>query len=350
MRPIYEAIEERIPDLARYPRQTLFQQASALEQMVNTGEELGITIDIKRDDSIPLAMGGNKIRQLEYYFGQAASANADTVLITGAVQSNFVRLCAAAARIKKYRPICQLEDRVKKDDPLYLNSGNVLILNLLQAEIVRFPEGENEPAADANLEKLAEDVRRGGGRPYVIHLGIDHPPYGGLGYVSAAAETYIQYEQLGIKPDHVLVPSGSGLTHSGFLIGARAIGWNVPVHGICVRRNAHLQQERIRRRAAEIAAMVGVTSYDDKDVLLTDTALAPGYGQINPAVSAAISLAATHDAILLDPVYSGRCFAGLIDLVEAGTIRPGERVLFIHTGGTPANFAYANELVPNGGD
>jgi len=322
----------------------LYRAATPLEPMARAGAEVGLALDVKRDDLLPLAMGGNKVRQLEFYFGQAQAAGADSVLITGAVQSNFVRLCAAAARQQGWRPVVQLEDRVPKDDVAYNTSGNLLLTQLLGAEIHRFPEGENEAAADANLDLLAEGLRAEGNTPYVIHLGIDHPPFGALGYVAAAVETYLQCEARGAFPDVVVIPSGSGLTHAGFLAGARALGWDVPIHGICVRRDAAAQAPRIARRAAEVAELLGGVEITAADVQVSDAVLAPGYGQMNPAVRAAIDLAAQSEAILLDPVYSGRTFAGLINLKNIGTIGRSECVLFVHTGGTPAIFAYQSEL------
>ena len=149
-----DAVLDLLPALKAHPRAQLFSEPTPLDAMERAGKELGLHIDIKRDDLLPLAMGGNKVRQLEYYFGQAQVAGADTVLITGAVQSNFVRLCAAAARQLGWRPVVQLEDRVPKDDVAYNTSGNVLLMKMLGAEIHRFPEGENEAAADVNSAML----------------------------------------------------------------------------------------------------------------------------------------------------------------------------------------------------
>lgn len=337
---------EILPELNRHPRVSLYESPTLLQPALNLGAELGVTLDVKRDDTLPLAMGGNKVRQLEYYLGPAQVQGADTVLITGAVQSNFVRLCAAAARRLKWHPILQLENRVPKDDVAYNTSGNVLLSKMLGAEIRHFPEGENEAAADANLDRIAEEQRRAGRSPYVIHLGIDHPPIGGLGYAVAAAETYQQYQVLGTLPDHVVVPSGSGLTHAGFLTGARAIGWDVPVHGICVRRDAGQQGARIFRRAAELDGLLqNKARIREADIHVDDTCLAPGYGQMNSRVAEAIRLAAQEEALLLDPVYSGRTMAGLIELIRNGTIQQGQRITFVHTGGTPAIFAYQSDIV-----
>ena len=314
--------------------------------MARISNLLGIDLSIKRDDTQPLAMGGNKVRQLEYYLGAAQDQGADTVLITGAVQSNFVRLCAAACRMLGWHPVIQLEDRVPKDDVFYNFSGNLLLDQILDADIHRFAEGENEAAADANLDRLSAEYKAQGHTPYVVHLGIDHPPIGALGYVLCALETYLQHQQSGVFPDHVVIPSGSGLTHSGFLVGARAIGWNVPVHGICVRRDKDQQARRLARRTSELAEMLELPSpLPSSDVLVHDDVLAPGYGQMNPQVRDAIRLAAVQEAILLDPVYSGRAFAGLVQLVRSGTIAAGARVCFVHTGGLPALFGYQSDLV-----
>ncbi|MCV0426842.1 MAG: D-cysteine desulfhydrase family protein [Roseibium sp.] len=336
-----------LPELAWHPRVDLGLIRTSLDPLERLGRRLGISLFAKRDDVQPLAMGGNKTRQLEFYLGLAAKQECDTVLITGAVQSNFVRSCAAAARKLGWHAVVQLEDRVPNDDPVYASSGNVLLDQMLGAEIHYFSEGENEAAADANLDRMAEDCVRRGKNPYVVHLGIDSPPVGGLGYAYAAAETWRQFEELGVFPDHVVIPSGSGLTHGGFLVGARAIGWKVPVHGICVRRSAELQSQRIARRSGELNAMIeNKATLQPEDILVDDVTLAPGYGRINEAVSAAITHAAHDEALLLDPVYSGRTMAGLISLVERGVIEQGSTVAFIHTGGLPAIFAYQNELKP----
>ena len=340
----FDEVAQILPAISKFPRTALFTSATPLDQMPRVSDHFGQPIDIKRDDYFPLAMGGNKVRQLEFYLGQARVQGADTVLITGAVQSNFVRLCAAAARQLGWRPVVQLESRVPKNDHAYETSGNVLLLKILGAEIHNFSGGGDEAAADANLDRIASKLKDEGANPYVIHLGIDHPPYGALGYAAAAAETFLQAKAADTFPDCIVVPSGSGLTHAGFLVGARAIGWDVPIYGICVRRDKEAQAARISNRAKEVAELLGCIKLKVSDVDVSDAVLAPGYGQMNDEVRSAISLVAQHDAILLDPVYSGRTFAGLISHLNSGKIAPLERVLFVHTGGTPAIFAYESEL------
>ena len=335
----------RLPELQGHPKVDLTQGITPLDPLQRLGKQLGITLWAKRDDCFSLAMGGNKVRQLEYYFGRGVENEADTVLITGALQSNFVRLTAAAARRLGWQPVIQLEDRVPKDDLFYRSSGNLLLNQLLDAHIHHFPEGEDEAAADRNLDEIANQLRQKGRRPYVIHLGIEHQPIGGLGYVEAACETWQQFQLLGREPSHVVIPSGSGLTHAGFLVGARSIGWQVPILGICVRRDAIQQKQRIIRRSRELVELLGNDIViTEQDVIVDDAVLAPGYGQINEHTLNAIRQAAINEALLLDPVYSGRCMAGLIHLINRGHIPTGSEVLFIHTGGTPAIFAYQNDL------
>lgn len=342
---MFEKEFELLPQLQDHPRVDLGLTCTNIDPLNRLGSELGISLSTKRDDTLNLALGGNKVRQLEYYLGPAQQMNADTVLITGAVQSNFVRLCAAAARKLGWHPVIQLEDRVPNTDPIYNNSGNVLIDKMLGAEIHYFPEGENEAAADANLDAIAADLKTKGRTPYVIHLGTDHPPLGGLGYALCAVETYVQLQEAGQQVDHVVIPSGSSLTHAGFLAGARAIGWDVPIHGICVRRGVEPQKPRVLQRTREVMALLGdVAEISENDIIVDDTVLAPGYGQLNDEVMEAINLSARQEALLLDPVYTGRTMAGLISLVRRGVIEPDQSTLFIHTGGLPALFAYETKL------
>lgn len=343
--PTLSDIHNLLPSLKEHLHIDLGIQSTPLENLTRLSNELDINLFVKRDDCLPFALGGNKVRQLEYYLGPAKDMGADTVLITGAVQSNFVRLCAAACRKIGLHPIVQLEKRVPKEDSIYNSSGNVLLNHLLGADVIYFDEGEDEAAADANLDRIADDLSSQGKSPYVIHLGIDHPPIGALGYARAAVETFLQFKKQGSIPDHVVIPSGSGLTHAGFLCGARAIGWNIKVHGICVRRNAALQEKRIFQRAQEVDGLLkNCENVKQSDINIYDAVLAPGYGQLNEQVNHAIKLASHSESLLLDPVYSGRTFAGLIDLITSGIIKKDDSVCFIHTGGLAALFAYQNDL------
>lgn len=332
--------------LASHPRASLYENATPLQPLARLGAKLGIELWVKRDDVFSLAMGGNKVRQLEFYLGDALRQGADTVLVTGAVQSNFVRLMAAAARVLGLQPVVQLEKRVAREDQAYLASGNVLLDKLFGAQIHYFDEGENEQAADANLEVIARKLQQDQRKPYVIHLGLDHPPTGGLGYVQGGLELSQQLTQRDLKATHLVVASGSGLTHAGLLVAMRALQPKINVHGICVRRDVSLQHLRIAQRCAEIEQLLDLQSVvTDSSVLVDDCVLAPGYGQLNAETAEAIRLAAEYEALLVDPVYTGRSLAGLIHKVRSGQIHQGETVVFVHTGGTPGLFAYQHDVM-----
>ena len=240
----------------RFPRVRLGHAPTPLEPAPRLGAALGVELWVKRDDCTGLALGGNKVRQLEFPLGEARARGADTVLVTGAVQSNLVRVAAAGARRLGMEAHLQLEERVDEAGDLYRASGNVLVDRLLGATLHSFPVGEDETAADASLERLARALAAEGRRPYVIHSAPGHPPLGGLGYVVAAEEVVTQSRGLGIGFDAVVCASGSGLTHAGVLVGLRAIGEKTPVHGICVRREARRQGARVASVAAELAAMI----------------------------------------------------------------------------------------------
>ena len=333
--------------VARFPRARLGHAPTPIDAAPNLGGALGIDLYIKREDCTGLAFGGNKVRQLEFHFGEARARGADTVLVTGAVQSNLVRIAAAAARRLGMEIHIQLEDRVAGMDETYRISGNLLLDRVLGATLHPFPEGEDEAAADAAMERRAETLAAEGRRPYVIRSAPGHPPLGGLGYVAAAEEIAEQARGLDIRFDTVVCASGSALTHAGLLTGLRALGERIPVLGICVRRDAASQAARVARVAEALAAMIErPDAFDTDDVEVSDAVHPPGYGRLNEPVREAMALAARHEGLLLDPVYTAKAMAGLIDHVRSGRIAPGGRVLFVHTGGQPALFAYADSLGP----
>ena len=325
----------------KYPRASLQSGPTPIEHLARLSRMLGVEVFVKRDDLIGLGFGGNKIRQLEFYFGAALAQGADTVLITGAVQSNYVRAAAAAAAKLGLQAVLQLEERVPGMDRTYYVSGNVLLDDLLGARRVSFPEGENEHGADQSLRDQAERLQRSGRRPYVIPLGLDNPPLGALGYILAAREVVEQ----SIEFDCAVVASGSALTHAGFLCGLRALRHSAPVHGACVRRAARLQRDRVATVSTRLANLLGSAPLIVSDDILTwDMALAPGYGRLGPMAREAIELMAQYEGLFVDPVYTAKSLAVLVALTRDGTISKGTRVLFVHTGGLPTLFAYESEL------
>lgn len=332
--------------LQSVPRAILARTPTPLEFCPNlTAAVGGAAIWVKRDDETGLALGGNKVRQLEYYFGAALAQDADTVLITGAVQSNFVRLAAAAAAKLGLACHVQLEERVSKDTAAYRTSGNVLLDQLLGATLHTYPDGEDEEGADARIREIAEELKAQGKRPYVIPLSAGHPPLGALGYIDCAAEMLDQINAMRepVQFSEVVVGSGSGSTHGGLLYGLRALGSKLAVRGACVRRRGDLQQSRIVNRCIEVAALLKQDNpVPEADVIVDDVDLAPGYGKMSATVRDAVHLAARTEALLTDPVYTGKVLA--TTLRRAQSLGAGTSILMIHTGGTPGVFAYADDL------
>jgi 1-aminocyclopropane-1-carboxylate deaminase/D-cysteine desulfhydrase-like pyridoxal-dependent ACC family enzyme len=237
--------------------------------------------------------------------------------------------------------VVQLENRVDRTDVLYETSGNVLLNKLLGAEIMTYPEGEDEAGADRALYERAEELKSDGRVPYVIPLGADHPPLGALGYVDCGREVLDQDAGF----DVFVVSSGSGATHSGLLAGVRGAGSKAQVIGSCVRRPKPAQYERIKGVIERLKGLCeDAKAVRDADIVLWDGALAPGYGKIGPVALDAMTRLARSEGMFVDPVYTAKAFAAIPALVADGTIPQGARVCFVHTGGLAGLFAYGDVL------
>ncbi len=332
--------------LEKFPRARLAHVPTALDPMPNLTRALGgAQLFMKRDDCTGLALGGNKARQLEFYLGEALANGCDTVISTGAVQSNFVRMMAAGARKLGLQCHIQLEDRVPDMPEEYHVSGNVLLDQLFGAQLYRYADGEDEAGANARLHEIASELKKAGRRPYVIDITADHAPVGALGYVDAAQELLRQVEERRINIDAVVLASGGAFTHVGMLVGLRALACQAQVIGICVRRKAPAQRQRVMRMAEMLCEMLEQPNLvTPEDVWVDDAYLGAAYGQVPAATREAISLMAQSEGVLLDPVYTGKAFAGLIGVVRQGQLRAGSNVIFLHTGGAPALFAYRQAL------
>lgn len=328
--------------LDRFPRAKLLQQPTPLERMDRLSEELGIDLWIKRDDLAGVSFGGNKSRQLEYYLGAAVEQRATVILTTGAVQSNFVRTAAASAARLGMRTVVQLEDRVPTPESAYEHSGNVFLSRILDAEIMRYPEGEDEAGADRALRARAAELESQGERPFVIPLGIGNKPLGAMGYMRAAEELI----ESGKSFDRIYVASGSGLTHAGLLCGLRLADNGTHVTGSCVRRPEAAQRQRIATVIEDLEGLLGVpTGVTSQDIDIWDGALAPGYGQVGPQAAEALRMVAQAEGLFLDPVYTSKVFAAIPAQRESGQLASGNSVLFMHTGGLPALFAYEESVL-----
>ena len=325
--------------MPEFPRAGFMTRPTPLERLDRLSDHLKIDLWIKRDDLAGVSFGGNKTRQLDYYFGQALAEGADTILITGAVQSNFTRLAAAFAAKLGLKAFVQLESRVANPSATYLQSGNVLLSQILGAEVLHFPVGEDEDGADKALYDRAEALRAEGAKPFVIPLGKTDHPIAALGYQDAARE--IMAEDDGF--DLVVTGTGSGMTHTGLIAGFA--GTSTHVIGSCVRRAKALQLPRITTMLAAFQSMTGQSLTLTADAIdIWDGALAPGYGRMGPVAQTAMQLMARHEGLILDPVYTAKSFAAVPELLKAGVIPQGARVCYVHTGGLGAFFAYQDQI------
>jgi D-cysteine desulfhydrase family pyridoxal phosphate-dependent enzyme len=309
------------------PRLRFAHLPTPVEPMPRLSSELkGPCLLIKRDDQTGLALGGNKTRKLEFLLAEAQAHGARTLITAGAVQSNHCRQTAAVAA--HFGLGCIL---VLTGEPPATISGNLLLDQLLGAEIVWAPRPERE----AMLRQTFEQAWEQGRRPYLI-------PYGGSNPTGAAAYANALQEMLeqDVHPDWVIFPSSSGGTQAGLVLGKRLFGFAGSILGISVDEPQDVLQERVARLASETAAHLGESHrFTPQDILVNADYLGGGYGVMGEPEREAIRLFARHEGILLDPVYTGRAAAGMIDLIRRGFFTPDQSVLFWHTGGTPALFA-----------
>jgi L-cysteate sulfo-lyase len=328
--------------LARFPRVRFAHLPTPLEPMPNLSRRLGgPRLFVKRDDCTGLATGGNKTRKLEFLLGDALAEGADTLITHGAVQSNHVRQTAAAAARYGLRCEALLERRVAGRGPGYEATGNVMLDRLFRAR-VRFVAADTD--MDAACAEAADAVRARGGRPYVIPGG-GSSPVGALGYVNAALELLQQVNDQGLRIDLVVVGTGSTGTQAGLVAGLEGANARIDVLGICVRRPAAMQIEAVLRTANATAAHVGLRGPIDRArVRANGDYVGQGYGVPTAGTLEAIRLAAQTEGLLLDPVYTGKAMAGLIDLCRSRVFGTDQNIVFLHTGGGAALFAYEADL------
>jgi len=324
--------------LARFPRIFLAHLPTPLERMDRLSAELGgPEIWIKRDDCTGLSTGGNKTRKLEFLMAEAQAMGADLVMTHGATQSNHARQTAAFAA--KLGVACHilLEDRTGSNDVNYNTNGNVLLDHLHGATTARV---SGLPDMNAELERQAEILRADGKKVYTIPGGGSNAT-GALGYVNCAFELMSQANNHALVIDHLVTATGSAGTQAGLITGLKAINAQIPLLGFGVRAPRAKQEENVYNLARKTAAKLGCPDVVQRGDVVADCAyVGPGYGIPAPDTLEAIRMFAALEGILLDPVYSGKGAAGLIDYCRKGRFKKGERVVFLHTGGSAALFAY----------
>ncbi len=326
-------------NLAKFPRRGYVTTPTPIEKLSNFSKALGgkVNIYIKRDDLLPGCSGGNKTRKLDFCIADALEKGADTIITCGAVQSNHCRLTLSWAVKEGMDCHLVLEERVKGSYKPE-GSGNNFLFNLLGVKSVSVV-----PAGSAMLdemEKLAVSLRAQGKKPYIIPGGASNS-IGALGYVSCAQESMEQLFLMGVDIHTMVVPSGSAGTHAGIVVGMHANNTNIPVLGINVSRTKEVQEPFVYKLVKETVDLIGIKQeVPASAVTCFDDYVGPGYSLPTDSMVEAVKLLAQTEGILLDPVYSGKAMAGFIDLVRKGTFPEGSNLLFLHTGGSPALYAY----------
>lgn len=326
-------------NLARFPRRRYTMGWSPIQSLERLTRALGgSSIYFKRDDMLGLlAAGGNKVRKLEFVVADALEKGADALITCGAVQSNHCRLTLAAARKEGLQCHLVLEERVPGSFKPQ-GSGNHFLYQLMGAESIRVVPGGADMKRE--MEFAAGELREKGGRPYIIPGGASNP-LGALGYVACAEEILAQAFQEGLRIDRVVCASGSAGTQAGLLVGFWGNNSGIPVVGINVSRPKEAQEELVWALAKETAQLAGCTGQIPREeVLCFGDYVGPGYSIPTREMVEAVELVARTEGILLDPVYTGKAMAGLVDLVRKGFFSKKENVIFVHTGGSPTLFAY----------
>jgi L-cysteate sulfo-lyase len=329
-------------NLGRFPRIHLAHLPTPLEHLPNLTREFnGPEIWIKRDDCTGMSTGGNKTRKLEFLMAEARDQGADIVLTQGATQSNHARQTAACAAKMGIDCHILLEDRTGKTDHDYNDSGNVLLDYLHGATVEYRPA---TPDMNAELAAVVAKLKSEGRKPYFIPGGGSNP-VGALGYVNAAMELIGQANDIGLRIDHVVHATGSAGTQAGLITGLAATRSGVPLLGIGVRAPRPKQEENVFKLACATADLCGVSgAVRREDVVANCDYVGSGYGFSTPGSIDAIQTLARLEAILLDPVYTGKGMAGFLDLTRKGFFKKGQNVVFIHTGGSAGLFGYVDDF------
>lgn len=330
-------------NLAKFPRRRYTEGQTPIEKLTRLSAELsGPTIYVKRDDLLGLMGGGNKTRKLEFLVADALSQGADTLITCGAVQSNHCRLTLAAAVKEGMKCRLVLEERVEGSyNPEA--SGNNFLFRLLGVEKIKVVPGGSNMMKE--MQDVADDVAAEERKAYIIPGG-GSTPIGATGYVACAEEILAQAFEKVLNIDHIVCASGSAGTHAGLVAGFYGNNSDIPVIGVNVSRTKNEQEELVYDLVQSTAAHVGIKSSIPREaVVCFDEYVGPGYSLPTPEMVEAVRMLAMTEGILLDPVYTGKAMSGLIDLIRKGYFSKDENVLFVHTGGSPAIYAYIQEFL-----
>ncbi|MBW9051108.1 D-cysteine desulfhydrase family protein [Rhizobium mesosinicum] len=326
-----------------FPRVTLMEHATPIERLFRIEDALGADLRgtriwAKRDDHMTLGGGGNKLRKLEFLLGQATNENCDTIIAVGGVQSNFARLAAAASARRGLSCELVLTQMVPNNSEAYQRSGNVMLDELFGATVHALPEGANTIEF---IEKRVAELAAIKRKAFVATLG-GSTPVGCLGYARCAFEIHRQSRDLGVEFDLTILPNGSGGTHAGLLAGAILLDQDpksVRAHSVLGNAEKAIA-DTVSKVNATLELLHRPAALTANEVNLSDAHFGDGYGIPTRAMVDAVRLMARQEGLLLDPVYGGKAFAGLLTDIKSGIVSPGSNVLFLMTGGTPGLFAY----------
>ena len=332
-------------DISKLPRVHLAHLPTPLEPLEALARRIGAAprLFVKRDDCTGLALGGNKTRKLEYTLGDALERGVDALVTCGGLQSNHVRQTAAAAA--KFGLECHavvtnpLTGTGYGSSAVYGETGNLLLDNVLGCHMHEVADGG--AATDNRIGELVTELQAAGRTPHVVPLGASDG-VGAMGYAGCALELLEQCAADGIDPSHIVLGTGSAGTQAGLLGGLRAVGSDIEVLGIAISGTAAAKRSRVRAVLEQMEALWpgDAPAIRDEDIVVHDGFIGDGYALPSAAGTAAIRLAAETEGLLLDPVYTGKAMAGLLALVTDGPLATGRDVIFLHTGGSPALFAY----------
>lgn len=337
-------------DLSRFPRRRYTKDATPLEFLphftralrASCPDGVGPNVWIKRDDMLGLTPGGNKTRKLEFLAADALAQGADTLITCGAPQSNHCRATLSASIKEGMKCRFVIEERVP-DSYREDASGNNFLFRLMGVEAITVvPAGSNMMEA---MQKVADDLAKQGRKGYIMPGGGSNA-IGGLGYVACAQELQQQFFEQGVQIDKIVVGSGSSGTHGGLLAGFLGNRINIPIVGIGVSRDPVDQDPLVHKEAQAVSDLLGLNMIVPREAVVSfGDWWRPKYSVPNQAMVEAVQMLARTEAILLDPVYTGKIMAGLIGLARKGYFGKDENVLFIHTGGAPSLHAYEAEVL-----
>jgi len=330
-------------NFTKFPRRQYIQGQTPIEFLPSLTKALGgdVNLYVKRDDLLPGSAGGNKTRKLEFCIADALEKNADTIITCGAIQSNHCRLTLSWAVKENLDCHLILEERVagtyNKDA-----SGNNFLYQLLGVKSIEVVPGGTDTTAA--MEKKAQTLKEEGKKPYLIPIGASNA-IGALGYAACAEETMNQLNNMHLDIDHIILPSGSAGTHAGMVTGMIGGNMGIPIIGINVSQSKEEKEEKVYNLAVETAEKLGIKeNITREDIVCFDEYVGDGYSIPTDSMVEAVKLFARTEGILLDPVYSGKTAAGLIDLIRKGHFPKGSNILFLHTGGSPALYAYMDSF------